>query len=331
MDGVGGDEAELFATALHDFRSGLLPPEHDEVGGLGDVAFPGFAEGFGVAVAEGVAHAGGSDEGRISDDVIRLRPLGAAGIFVIEEGDGGGFVRDFLAGDGVGLGGVAVPEGEDFPADGIAARDFLVVGEHGVLLADGLGFREQRAVAGVGLAGGFALPLEVADPEDELGDGDGVVGEFEAEELLGADFVFVHLEGGVATEGGDEFEHLGFEALHVFEGDVEEVGGAAGGIEDFDFAEVSVEIGDELEGFGVLLVSLGAEFLGGGGDFLGGGGDAEGFDFLVHFRSAVLGGISLAVEVGSGDLGGVPLVAQGLDDGGADEALDVGARGVFRT
>ena len=73
--------------ALHDFCSGLLPPEHDEVGGLGDVAFPGFAEGFGVAVAEGVAHAGGSDERRISDDVIRLRPFGAAGIFVIEEGD----------------------------------------------------------------------------------------------------------------------------------------------------------------------------------------------------------------------------------------------------
>lgn len=38
----------------------------------------------------------------------------------------------------------------------------------------------------------------------------------------------------------------------------------------------------------------------------------------------------VAVAVGGGDLGGVPLVAQGLDDGGADEALDVGARGVFR-
>ena len=114
----------------------------------------------------------------------------------------GGFVGDFLAGDGMGLGGVAVPDGEDFAAVRIAARDFLVVGEHGVLLADGWVLGEQRAVAGVGLAGGFALPLEVADPEDELGDGDGVVVEFEAEELLGADVEVVHLEGGVAAEGG---------------------------------------------------------------------------------------------------------------------------------
>jgi hypothetical protein len=42
-----------------------------------------------------------------------------------------------------------------------------------------------------------------------------------------------------------------------------------------------------------------------------------------------VGGIGLAVEVGGGDFGGVPLVAQGLDDGGADESLDAGAWGVF--
>lgn len=38
----------------------------------------------------------------------------------------------------------------------------------------------------------------------------------------------------------------------------------------------------------------------------------------------------LAVEISGGDADGVPLVAQRLNDGGADEALDVGARGVFR-
>ena len=93
-------------------------------------------------------------------------------------------------------------------------------------------FGQQRAVAGVGLAGGFALPLEVADPEDELGDGDGLLVEFEADELLGADAEAVHFHAGVATQGGDEFEHLGFEPFHVLHGDVEEVRGAAGGIED---------------------------------------------------------------------------------------------------
>ena len=88
------------------------------------------------------------------------------------------------------------------PASGIAAGDAFVVGEHGVLLEDAVVFREQRAVAGVGLAGGFALPLEVADPEDELGDGDGLLVDFEADELLGADAEAVHFHAGVATQGG---------------------------------------------------------------------------------------------------------------------------------
>ena len=116
-----------------------------------------------------------------------------------------------------------------------------------------MGFREQRAVAGVSLAGGFELPLEVADPEHELGDGDGVVGDFEAEELVRADLVFAHFEGGVAAERGDEFEDFRFEPFQVFEGDIEEIGGAAGRVEHPDCAEVAVEGGDELEGLGVLL------------------------------------------------------------------------------
>ena len=104
----------------------------------------------------------------------------------------GGFVGDFLAGDGVGFGGVAVPDGEDFAGLGIAAGDAFVIGEHGVLLEDAAVFRQQRAVAGVGLAGGFVLPLEVADPEHELGDGDGLVVDFESEELFGADAEALH-------------------------------------------------------------------------------------------------------------------------------------------
>ena len=230
----------------------------------------------------------------------------------------------------MGFGGVAVPDGEGFAGFRVFPGDALVEGEDGILLADGLGFREQGAVAGVGFAGGFALPLEVTDPEDELGDGDGVVGEFETEELLGADLVFVHLEGCIAAEGGDELEHLGFEAFHVLEGDVEEIRGAAGGIEHLDGAEVAVEGGDELEGFGVFPFRLGAELGGGGSDFHGGGGGSEGFDFPVHFVGGVLGGFGGEVEAGGGDADGFPFLAQRLDDGGADEALDVGARGVFR-
>ena len=138
MDRVGGDEAEAFGFGIpHEF-SRLLPPEHDEVGGFGDASFPCFAKGFCVAIAESFTHPRGSDKRRISHDVIRLRPFCALGIGVIEQRDGGGFVGDFLAGDGVELGGVSVPEGENFTGFRIAARDALVVSEHGILFEDAL-------------------------------------------------------------------------------------------------------------------------------------------------------------------------------------------------
>ena len=156
---------------------------------------------------------------------------------------------------------------------GITPGDAFVIGEHGVLLEDAAVFREQWSVAGVGLAGGFVLPLEVADPEDELGDGDGLFVEFEADEMLGADAEPLHLHPGVSAQGVDELEHLGFKPLHVLHGDVEKVRGAAGGVQHGEAAEVTVE-GDDLgEGFGVLLVGILAEAGGVGSELfrLGGG------------------------------------------------------------
>ena len=138
---------------------------------------------------------------------------------------------------------------------------------------------------------------------------------------------------GVATQGVDEFEHLGFEPLHVLHGDVEEIRGAAGGVEHGEAAEVAVE-GDDLgEGFGILFVGILAEAGGIGSELfrLGGGTGGEfrlgvGFELIgLDFRL-----VGFLVEGGGGDADGVPFVAQRADDGGADEALDVGARGEFR-
>ena len=85
MDGVGGDESEAFGfTITHEF-GGLLPPEHDEVGGFGNTALPCLTKGFGVAIAKSFAHPGGTDEGWIADDVIRLRPFSASWIGVVED------------------------------------------------------------------------------------------------------------------------------------------------------------------------------------------------------------------------------------------------------
>ena len=129
------------------------------------------------------------------------------------------------------------------------------------------------------------MPLQVADPEDEIGDDGGAGVEFEAQKLMGIDGIeFLGL-----AEGGEGFEDFAFEALEVFEGDVEEVTGAAGGIEDKSVAEFAVELAGGLDG----------------------GGGVSGVD-----------------EVGDSGDGGLPVLAERFDDGGDDEAFDVGARGV---
>ncbi len=74
----------------------------------------------------------------------------------------------------------------------------------------------------------------------------------------------------------------------MVEGDVEEVGGAAGGIENAEFAEAAMEAAD----FGGGLVEIAAV----------GAGDGGGLD-------------------------GFPLAAQRCQDGLEHEALDIGARG----
>jgi hypothetical protein len=77
--------------------------------------------------------------------------------------------------------------------------------------------------------------LEVADPEDEFGDGGGAGVDLEAEELVRIDGLGageVEECRPVSPKLVGAVEHLAFEALDLLEGDVEEVAGAAGGVED---------------------------------------------------------------------------------------------------
>jgi hypothetical protein len=269
---------------------------------------------------------------RIAHDEIRLRPLGASGILVVFQNNLCALVGDFLAGDGMRLRGVSVPDREHFAGLGIATRDLFVVGEDSILLTDGAIFRQERAVAGVGLAGGLALPLEIPDPEHELGDGDGVMTEFEPEKLFRTNFVFRHLEGRVSAEGCDQLEHFGLKPLHMLEGDVEEVRGAAGRIEHGESAQVPVVVGDELERLGVFLFRVGPQLHGSGSGLFRGGrfaGGQEHFACLVLLIGFVVGEIGLAVETGGGDADGIPLLAQRINDGRPHESLHIRARRVM--
>jgi hypothetical protein len=118
----------------------------------------------------------------------------------VERADGL-FVGDFTAGDRIGLKGAAVPDELGF-AVGAFCEVLFVVGEDGVaaldvveFFEDGLG-RGRRAVDA-------EVPLEVADPEDEFGEGGGAGVELDAEDLVGIDGGALQVEEiGVVAEIG---------------------------------------------------------------------------------------------------------------------------------
>jgi hypothetical protein len=81
-----------------------------------------------------------------------------------------------------------------------------------------IGLRRQAAAAGA------EVPLQVADPQHQFGDGGGARVEFEAEELVRVDGQAFGFEALLAApESVQLVEHFAFEALHVFERHVEEI------------------------------------------------------------------------------------------------------------
>jgi hypothetical protein len=164
-----------------------------------------------------------------------------------------------------------------------------IAGQHGVAafdVAEVLEDRLRRQAA----AAGAEVPLQVADPEHQFGDGGGARVEFEAEELLRVDGQAFGFEALLAApESVQLVEHFAFEALHVFERHVEEIRRAAGRVEDANLAQAVVE--------GVDLGTRGVE-------------------------PAFVG------EQQGRRLDVAPFAAQRLDDGRQDQAFDVGTRRV---
>ena len=90
------------------------------------------------------------------------------------------------------------------------------------------------------------MPLQVADPQHEFGDGGGARVEFEAEELVRVDGEAFSLQALLAAADAlanrlGEVEDFAFEAFHVFERDVEKIGTAAGRVKDANLAKLVVE------------------------------------------------------------------------------------------
>ena len=289
-EAVGGDEAEaaqarvrLGIVAARELR-GLVPPVHDEIRRFRHLGV-GFAHGLRIAVAEIVAHAAGPEKGRVADDEVGLRPPGGHGVGVVVDGQAGGLIRHVLARAGVAAGGHAVIAGDGI-AVRVAADAAGLVRQKGVAVADVLGVPQNGR-------GPFRCPhravalLQVADPQHEFGDLCGPRVEFDAEEL-GRVHLHEIAEALIPPfpKGRHEVEDFGFQLLHHFQRDIEEIARAAGGVEHAGAAEAVVEGAQEVEG--VVVAPVRVELVGAG----------------AH---------------------GVELRAQGLDQGGHDEAFHIGA------
>jgi len=286
-EAVGGDEAEATGLPGEREQRGLVPPVGDEIGGFGHVG-PCASQGFDIAIAQGAAHGGGANEGRVPHHEIRLWPVGATRVLVALLRHAGGFVGHLFAGDRVGFGAEAIPAGDRL-AVCIEYKIHPIKGEHGVAAFDVVEIAQHR-LGRADVAVGAEVPLQVADPQHGFGDAGGAGVEFEAEELVRVDRDAFHLQQALRfAEFFQRAEHFAFEALHVLQGDVQKVAAAAGGIEHAHAAELVVE-------------------------------SAQGVDGILVF--------ALRIKQGGGGLGVFPVGTQGLDHGGQHQALDIGARGV---
>ncbi len=120
----------------------------------------------------------------------------------------------------------------------------LVHLEHRVIAAvaaeiDVGAFGEHRLGNAVGVV---VKPVaKPADPQHQLGDPGGAGVLLEPVELVRAD-----LRLGIAAQGLDRLDDARFERLHQLHRDVEEIAGAAGGVEYADGGEAVVEGGGEV-------------------------------------------------------------------------------------
>ena len=160
------------------------------------------------------------------------------------------------------------------------------------------------------------LPFQIADPQHEIGDGDGAGVDFEAVELAGVDGLALHRQARrVLAQIVQRLKHLAFQALHQFQRDIEEIAGAAGRVEHAGRAERVVEILDRLERAvavaGVLqLMRVGQRLLPVGTQRLDDRRDDQPFDIA-------------AGRIVGAEFGALPLVQRPFQQRAEDRGLDL--------
>ena len=142
------------------------------------------------------------------------------------------------------------------------------------------------------VAAGAQVPLQIADPQHQFGDGRGPRVDLDAVELLGPhDLALQFQKRLLLAQLAHHLQHFAFQPLQVFQGDIEKVARTARGVEDADAGESALEGPDLGQRLG-SLAPFGQQQRGG------------------HRR--------------------LPLGPQRLDDGRQHQPLDIGARGEVR-
>jgi hypothetical protein len=87
------------------------------------------------------------------------------------------------------------------------------------------------------VSSGTKVPLQITNPKDEISERCGSRIDVDAKKLVRVNSATHMFKRGLGVaERGERFKNFTFETLEVFESNVEEVAGAAGGIEDADIA-----------------------------------------------------------------------------------------------
>src|SRR5690606_12143992 len=141
-----------------------------------------------------------------------------------------------LLGDGMLDAGDAIPSRDDVSIV-IDARDSLIVLDQCVAVLDVAVLTEDRRIEPACVSVGAEVPLEVAYPEDDLGDGGGAGVDLEAEELVRGDGVATrHVERLLPAVRLQGLQDLALQPFQVLERHVEEIPAATGRVEDPDLA-----------------------------------------------------------------------------------------------
>ncbi len=183
-DAVGGDETEALDLCCAQQMCGVIPPVHHEICRLGYVTVD-FAERLGVAIPQSAPHHRGTDKRRIPHHEVRLRPLGLPGVEVAQLCYPDRLVGHLPSRDGVRFGGASIPVGQ---RSSLLVCDPLhpVIGEYRVPTLD-VAEVPDDGLLGQGVPLGAKVPLEVAYPQDHLGNLRRSWVDLEPQELLRGD------------------------------------------------------------------------------------------------------------------------------------------------